>query len=73
LAQQEAEEITIIERFLPTQLSEAEVAEAVGGVIASIGAQGLKDMGRVMAALKEQYAGRMDFTKASAVVKQKLG
>jgi uncharacterized protein YqeY len=73
LAQQEAEEIAIIERFLPAQLSESEVAEAVDGVIAAIGAQGLKDMGRAMAALKEQFAGRMDFTKASAIVKQKLG
>lgn len=73
LAQQEAEEIAIIERFLPAQLSEAEVAEAVDGVVTEIGAQGLKDMGRVMVALKEQFAGRMDFTKASAIVKQKLG
>ncbi len=73
LAQQEAEEIAIIERFLPAQLSESEVAEAVDGIVAAIGAQGLKDMGRVMAALKEQFAGRMDFTKASAIVKQKLG
>jgi uncharacterized protein YqeY len=73
LAQQEAEEIAIIERFLPAQLSEAEVADAVDGVIAAIGAQGLKDMGRVMTALKEQFAGRMDATKASAIVKQKLG
>lgn len=72
LAQQEAEEITIIERFLPAQLSEAEVAEAVDSVVADIGAQGLKDMGRVMAALKERFAGRMDFTKASGIVKQKL-
>lgn len=72
LAQQEAEEITIIERFLPAQLSDAEVAEAVDAVVADIGAQGLKDMGRVMAGLKERFAGRMDFTKASGVVKQKL-
>ena len=73
LAQQEAEEIAIIQRFLPTQLSDAELAEAVGETIAEIGAQGLKDMGRTMAALKERYAGQMDFTKASAVVKQQLG
>ena len=72
LAQQEAEEIAIIERFLPTQLLESEVTEAVDGVIATISAQGLKDMGYAMAALKEQFAGRMDFTKASAIVKQKL-
>lgn len=73
LAQQEAEEITIIERFLPAQLSEEEVVEAVRAVISEIGAQGLKDMGRTMAALKERYAGRVDFTKASAIVKQQLG
>jgi len=72
LAQQEAEEITIIERFLPTQFSEEQVAEAVKTIIAEIGAQGLKDMGRTMAALKERYAGQMDFTKASATVKAQL-
>ena len=73
LAQQEAEEIVVIERFLPAQLSEAETAAAVGDIIAEIGAAGLKDMGRTMAALKDRFAGRMDFTKASAVVKQQLG
>jgi uncharacterized protein len=72
LAQQEAEEIAIIEKFLPTQFSEAEVAAVVKIVIAEIGAQGLKDMGRTMAALKERYAGQMDFTKASATVKAQL-
>lgn len=72
LAQQEAEEITIIERFLPAQLSPEQVAEAVRVVVAEIGAQGLKDMGRTMAALKERYAGQMDFTKASATVKAQL-
>lgn len=73
LAQQEAEEIAIIERFMPQQLSEAEVTEAVRTVIGDLGAGGLKDMGKVMAALKERYAGQMDFAKASAVVKQQLG
>lgn len=73
LAQQEQEEIEIIERFLPRQLSEAEVAEAVAAVVADIGAGGIKDMGRVMAALKERHAGQMDFAKASAVVKKTLG
>jgi len=72
LAQQEAEEIAIIETFLPQQFSEAEVAEAVKTIIAEIGAAGLKDMGRTMAALKERYAGQMDFTKASATVKAQL-
>ena len=69
LAQAEAEEIAIIEKFLPAQLSEEEVAAAVKTVIAEIGAAGLKDMGKTMTALKERYAGRMDFTKASATVK----
>ena len=73
LAQQEAEEITIIDRFLPSQLSEAQVAEVVAAIIAELGAAGLKDMGRTMAALKERYAGQIDFSKASAVVKQQLG
>lgn len=72
LAQQEAEEIEIIKSFLPEQLSEAEVAAAVAAVIEQTGAAGLKDMGRTMAALREQYAGRMDFAKASALLKQKL-
>jgi hypothetical protein len=73
LAQQEAEEIAIIERFLPTQFSAEQVATVAAEAIAEIGAQGLKDMGKVMAVLKERYAGQMDFTKASAVVKQQLG
>ena len=73
LAQQEQDEIGIIERFLPRQLSEAEVADTVAAVVTEIGAGGIKDMGRVMAALQERYAGQMDFAKASAVVKKTLG
>ena len=73
LAEQEANEITIIEEFLPKQLSEGELEQAVAAVISNLGANGLKDMGRTMAALKERYAGQMDFTKASAVVKKQLG
>ncbi len=72
LAQQEAEEITIIERFLPRQLSETETANAVSALIGELNAAGLKDMGRVMAALRERHAGQMDFSKASAIVKQQL-
>jgi len=72
LAAKEQAEITIIERYLPTQLDDAAVAAAAKGVIAEIGAAGVKDMGRVMAALKERYAGQMDFAKASGVVKQAL-
>ncbi|SEH28597.1 GatB/YqeY domain-containing protein [Magnetospirillum fulvum] len=73
LAEREAEEIVIIERFLPRQMNADEVAEAIRAVIADIGATGIKDMGRVMAALKERHAGLMDFSRASVVVKSALG
>jgi len=73
LAQQETEEIDIISRFLPKQMSEAETTEAVKSVISEIEAKTLKDMGRVMAVLKERFAGTMDFTKASSLVKGQLG
>lgn len=72
LAQQEQEEIAVIERFLPTQLSEAEMESAVGDTISEMDAQGLKDMGRVMAALKDRFAGRMDFGRAGAIAKARL-
>lgn len=73
LAQQEQEEIAIIERFLPRQMSEAEMTAAVAAIVADVGAAGIKDMGKVMAALKERHAGQMDFTKASGLVKKTLG
>jgi len=73
LAKQESEEIAIIESFLPKQLSDAELDEAVKAAIAETGAQTAKDMGRVMAALRERHAGIMDMAKAGAVVKQLLG
>ncbi|MDO8608200.1 MAG: GatB/YqeY domain-containing protein [Phaeospirillum sp.] len=73
LAQQEAEEIAIIEAFLPRQFDEAEITAAVKAAIAETGAGSVKDMGRVMAVLKERYSGQMDFTKASAVTKAELG
>ena len=73
LAQQEAEEIEIIRRFMPAQMSEEEVAGAVADLVAELEASSLKDMGRTMAALRERYAGRMDFAKASAIVKKQLG
>jgi hypothetical protein len=73
LAQQEAEEIAVIERYLPKAMDEAEATAAVAAAIAETGASTIKDMGRVMAHLKERYAGRMDFAKAGALVKQKLG
>ena len=72
LADQEREEITVIESFLPERLSDAEAKEVSEKVIADIGAASLKDMGRTMAALKERYAGRMDFGKTSHIVKQLL-
>ena len=73
LAAKERGEIAIIERFLPQQLGEAELEAAVKAVIAAVGAQGMKDMGRVMAALKERHAGRFDGAKASQTVKRLLG
>jgi uncharacterized protein YqeY len=73
LAQQEAEEIAIIREFLPKQLSEADMQKAIAEAIAEAGASSVKDMGKVMAALKSRYAGQMDFAKASALVKAKLG
>jgi uncharacterized protein YqeY len=72
LVDKEAAEIALIEQFLPQQLSEEEMKEAVRKLIAAIGAGGVKDMGKVMAALKSEYAGQLDMTKASAVVKQEL-
>ena len=72
LARQEASEIAVIEGFLPAQMSEAEMAAAIDAVIAAVGATSLKDMGKAMAALKQQHAGKMDFGKASALVKARL-
>ncbi len=72
LAQGEAEEISVIEKFLPEQMSEEEMATVITGVVGEVGAESLKDMGKVMTALKEQFAGRMDFGKASAIVKERL-
>ena len=73
LSAKEAGEIAVIEKFLPAKLSDADTEAAVRDTIKAIGAQGIKDMGRTMTALKERYAGRMDFTRASAIVKQQLG
>jgi uncharacterized protein len=71
-AQQEATEIAVIEEFLPKQMSEAEAKDAIAAVIKEVGAATPKEMSKVMAALKERYAGRMDFGKASALVKELL-
>jgi len=72
LVDRETAEIEVIRRFMPEQMGEADIAKAVDGVIGELGAGSLKEMGKVMAALRERYAGRMDFAKASAVAKQKL-
>ena len=73
LATQEAEEIAIIREFLPKQLPDADMQKAIADAVAEAGATSVKDMGKVMAALKSRYAGQMDFAKASALVKAKLG
>ena len=72
LAAQEREEIKVIEGFLPEQISEDKMRALIAASIAEIGAQGLRDMGKVMAVLKERYPGQMDFAKASGVVKDLL-
>ena len=72
LADQERAEIKVIEGFMPTQLDEAGITAAINGIIAQTGAASVKDMGKVMADLKEKYAGQMDFAKASALVKTQL-
>ncbi len=72
LAQQEREEAEIIQGFLPAQLDEAETRAAVQSAIAATGAETMKDMGKVVAALRADYAGRMDFARASALVKEML-
>jgi uncharacterized protein len=73
LADKEKGEIAVISAYLPQQLSEAEVAEAVTAAIAEVGAASIKDMGKVVATLKAKYTGRMDFARASAAVKAALG
>jgi uncharacterized protein len=72
LADKEAAEITVIERYLPKQMSEAEAKAAIAAVIKETGAASPKDMGKVMGALKAKYAGSMDFGKASGTVKALL-
>jgi len=72
LAAQEREEIEIIAAYLPQQLSDLEAGHAISELIKELEAATLKDMGRTMTALKDRYAGRMDFSKASALVKKLL-
>jgi uncharacterized protein YqeY len=72
LVEREAAEITVIETFLPQQLGEDDIATAVAAMIDETEAKSLKDMGRVMAGLRERYLGQMDFSKAGAMVKERL-
>lgn len=72
LAQQEREEIGVIRSFLPEQLGEEQVKQACAQVVSEVNADGLRDMGRCMNALKEKFPGRMDFGKASGIVKTML-
>jgi uncharacterized protein len=72
LAQAERDEIAVIREFMPRQMDEAEAKAAVAAVVAELGAASMKDMGKVMAALKERFAGKMDFAKASGWAKEAL-
>ncbi len=72
LAAQEREEAEIVASFLPRQMDEAEMREAISSAIAETGAASVKDMGKVIAALRGRYAGRMDFGRASGLVKELL-
>jgi uncharacterized protein YqeY len=72
LAEAEAAEVAVIESFLPAQMSETEAGAAIDALIAETGAAGPKDMGRVMALLKERHAGQLDMSKASQLVKARL-
>ena len=73
LAAAEEAEVTVIEEFLPRQMDQAELAAAIDAIIAETGAASLKDMGKVMAVLKERHAGQLDMGRASQAVKAKLG
>ena len=72
LAAREAEEVAIIHTFMPKPMSDADVAAAIDAAVAETGAGSIKDMGKVVGALKSRYAGRMDFAKASAAIKARL-
>ena len=73
LAAQEASEIAVINAFLPQQMDDGAILEAAKAAIAEVGAASVRDMGKVVAALKEKYPGQMDFARASGVVKGLLG
>jgi hypothetical protein len=73
LAAAEAAEVAVIESFLPSQMNEDETRAAIDAIVAEIGAGSVKDMGRVMAVLKERHAGQLDMGRASGLVKARLG
>ena len=73
LAEAEQAEVAVIEDFLPRQMSEDEAKAAIDAIVAETGAASVKDMGRVMAELKQRHAGQMDMSRASALVKARLG
>ena len=73
LAEAEAAEVAVIEEFLPRQMSDEEIAAAIDAVVAETGASSVKDMGKVMAAMKERHAGKLDMGKAGQMVKARLG
>ena len=72
LAEREAQEIKVIQGFMPRQLNEAETEAAIDEVVAATGAKSIKDMGKAMGALSERYAGQIDFGKAGAALKARL-
>lgn len=73
LADKEQNEINVIEKFMPQQMSPAEVEAAIAAIIKTIGAESMKDMGKVMSELRAKYAGQMDFGSASGLIKAQLG
>lgn len=73
LAERELGEITVIEEFLPKQLGEDEIAAAIDAAVSEIGASSIRDMGKIMGALKSKYTGQMDFGKVGPMVKDRLG
>lgn len=72
LAQQEMQEIDVIHRFMPAQMTDDEMRAAVAQAVGDLDATSLKDMGRIMAALRERHAGRMDFARAGALIKERF-
>lgn len=73
LAERELNEITVIEEYLPKQLGDAEITAAIDAAISEIGASSIRDMGKIMGALKAKYTGQMDFGKVGPMVKNQLG